>query len=342
MLFTQIRFPLNSGVLSVSHRRLFTTDLPRKQAHGNEITLRPYQEECIQAVLDYLAKGERRLGISLATGSGKTVIFSHLIDRIRPPTPDATQTLILAHRQELIEQAAGHCRNLYPGKVVDVEMGTQHASGLADITVASMQSIVSGERILKYNPDRFKLLLVDEAHHIVAQSYLNIVQHFGLLDAQQRTPTALVGVSATFDRSDGLSLGKVIDHIVYHKDYIDMIEGDWLANLVFTTVQSGANLAKVKTARGDFQTGQLSKVVNNEESNAITVRAWLAKAGSRKSTLVFCVDLSHVASLTAMFRHHGIDARFITGDTQAKERNCLLYTSPSPRDGLLSRMPSSA
>lgn len=103
----------------------------RRQGAATTIKLRPYQEECIQAVLDYLGKGERRLGISLATGSGKTVIFSHLIDRVPPPTSDAHQTLILAHRRELVEQSAHHCRSLYPEKTVEVDMGTEKASGLA-------------------------------------------------------------------------------------------------------------------------------------------------------------------------------------------------------------------
>lgn len=147
------------------------------------------------------------------------VIFSHLIDRVPAPSPDATQTLILAHRRELVEQAARHCRNLYPDKVVDVEMGNQRASGLADITIASVQSIVSGDRILRYNPDRFKLLLVDEAHHIVAPSYFDVLRHFKLLakEKEQQGKTALVGVSATFSRSDGIKLGAAVDHIVYHK-----------------------------------------------------------------------------------------------------------------------------
>ncbi|KAK6384233.1 hypothetical protein LTR65_009709 [Meristemomyces frigidus] len=294
--------------------------IPRCQTANNAITLRPYQEESIQAVLDYLAKGERRLGLSLATGSGKTVIFSHLIDRISPPTPDASQTLIVAHRRELVEQAARHCRNLYPDKLIEVEMGAQKASGLADITVASVQSIMSGDRCLKYDPKRFKLVLVDEAHHIVAPQYLSLLRHFDLLDGHEEACTALVGVSATFSRQDGISLGKAIDHIVYHKDYIDMIEDDWLANMSFTTVHSGADLSKVKTANGEFQSDSLSKAVNNDESNAITVRAWLAKAGSRKSTLVFCVDISHVTSLTAMFRHHQVDARFVTSNTKPKLR----------------------
>lgn len=100
-------------------------------------------------------------------------------------------------------------------------MGSIHASGAADITVASVQSIMSGDRLLKFDPKRFKLLLVDEAHHIVATRYLDVLKHFGLDEEAQRgdseSPTALVGVSATFSRHDGLRLGAAIDHIVYHK-----------------------------------------------------------------------------------------------------------------------------
>ncbi|RMZ13560.1 hypothetical protein D0864_00405 [Hortaea werneckii] len=303
-------------------RRGLATTLQSARDDPPKVQLRPYQEESIQAVLDYLSKGERRLGLSLATGSGKTVIFSHLIGRIPAPTKAAYQTLILAHRSELVEQAARHCRDLYPGQVVEIERAERHASGLADITVASIQSLLSGngDRLRKYDPSRFKLLLVDEAHHIAAKSYLDVLQHFGLLEHPLKTTTALVGVSATFSRADGISLGRAIDHIVYHKDYLDMIEDDWLASVIFTTVQSGANLSKVKSARGDFQTGSLSKAVNNDETNAITVRAWMAKANSRESTLVFCVDLAHVTNLTAMFRHHGINAQFVTGDTPSKLR----------------------
>ena len=136
-----------------------------------------------------------------------------------PPTEQATQTLILAHRRELVEQAARHCRNLYPYKTVEMEMGRQHASGLADITVDSVQSLTSGNRLLRYEPARLKLLLVDEAHHIVAPRYLDVLKHFELHDVGERhsSSAVLVGVSATFSRFDGLGLGKAIDHIVYHK-----------------------------------------------------------------------------------------------------------------------------
>jgi ATP-dependent helicase IRC3 len=194
-------------------------DPPTSTPPPAKVQLREYQEECIQAVLSYLDAGHKRLGISLATGSGKTVIFTHLIDRI-PAVGDATQTLILAHRRELVEQAARHCTNVYPAKHVDIEMGSNQASGAADITVASIQSIMSGERLRKFDPARFKLILVDEAHHIVSQTYLDMLGHFRLrhtADWSKTTAPALVGVSATFSRFDGRALGAVIDHIVYHR-----------------------------------------------------------------------------------------------------------------------------
>lgn len=100
-----------------------------------------------------------------------------------------------------------------------------------------------------------------------------------------------------------------------------MIQDEWLSDVLFTTVQSGADLGKVKTARGDFQTGALSQAVNNNEINTITVRSWLARAQKRRSTLVFCVDIAHVTSLTAAFRQHGIDAHFVTGSTKASVRH---------------------
>lgn len=106
------------------------------------------------------------------------------------------------------------------------------------------------------------------------------------------------------------------------RDYVDMIEDNWLSDVVFTTVEIKADLNKVSTtANGDFKTAALSRAVNTEQTNDLLIKAWLAKAKGRNSTIVFCVDLSHVSNLTAKFRQYGIAAEFVTGDTPSKIRS---------------------
>ncbi|RDW83729.1 DEAD/DEAH box helicase [Aspergillus mulundensis] len=285
------------------------------------IKLRDYQEECIQSVLDHVDQGHKRLGISLATGAGKTVIFTQLIGKIQPRNAVGDKSLIIVHRRELAEQAYRHCLLAYPEKTVEIEMGNRVASGSGDIIIASVRSLTSGDRLAKFDPKRFKLVLVDEAHHIVAPTYRTALGYFGLNEKSPDSPI-LVGVSATFSRFDGLKLGAAIDHIVYHKDYTDMINDQWLANAVFTTVRSQANLTGVRKDKfGDFAVGSLSKAVNTIQTNEITIRAWMANAAERKSTLVFCVDIEHTKGLTETFRQYGIDARYITGTTSKNTRD---------------------
>jgi len=265
-----------------------------------------------------------KIDVLIATLTFLKVIFTQLIDRIIPPNELATRTLILAHRRELVVQAADHCKRAYPEKEIEIELGNSHAKGTADITVASVQSITSGERIQKFDPQLYKLVLVDEAHHIVSPTYLKVLEYFGLRPHKKDAP-ALVGVSATFSRFDGLKLGSAIDHIVYHKDYVDMIHEKWLCKVIFTTVKTNANLSRVRKQKtGDFQLSSLSEEVNTKETNELVVRAWMAKALERKSTLVFCVDLQHVFGLTATFREFGIESRFVTGNTGKKERSDTL------------------
>ncbi len=105
------------------------------------------------------------------------------------------------------------------------------------------------------------------------------------------------------------------------RDYVDMIGEKWLSDVIFTTVRSKADISRVrKGPTGDFQVGDLSKAINTPEINEVTVRAWIARAADRKSTLVFCADLKHVSDITATFRRHGFEAKFITGDTQKNIR----------------------
>ncbi|KAK6440295.1 GPI inositol deacylase [Oleoguttula sp. CCFEE 5521] len=180
-------------------------------------------------------------------------------------------------------------------------MAHQHASGTADITVASMK--------------------MDEAHHIAAATYLQVLKHFGLEEKHSTSHVSLVGVSATLARADGLSLGTAIDHIVYHLDLKDMISSKYLSDAVFTAIRSNADLSKVTSYNNDFQSSSLGRAVNTPAVNVLTVRCWLEHARDRRATLVFCVNIDHAKSLTEVFRSEGVDARCITSTTNVKERS---------------------
>jgi len=150
-------------------------------------------------------------------------IFTRLIQLMQHPyrPRHATRSLILAHRIELVLQAFNQARTLYPSATIDIEMGSKHvATGTADITVASINSIARWKRLQKYDPSKFKLILIDEAHHAAANSYLKTLEHFGVLDMEEgdieRKP-AVVGFSATMSRSDGLALDTVLERVVFHK-----------------------------------------------------------------------------------------------------------------------------
>ncbi|GJJ13898.1 hypothetical protein Clacol_008155 [Clathrus columnatus] len=136
----------------------------------------------------------------------------------------------------------------------------------------------------------------------------------------------IFGFSATFGRHDGISLGSVFEKIVYHRDFLQMIKEQWLCDVRFTSVRAKIDLSEVvvNTRTGDFNATSLAHVVNTETINKLVVRAWLDRAASRKSTLVFCVNLAHVRDLTQEFRSIGIDARYLYSKTPHVERRLLL------------------
>ena len=104
-----------------------------------------------------------------------------------------------------------------------------------------------------------------------------------------------------------------------------MIEENWLSDVLFTTVEIKTDLTKVGTgANGDFQTAALSQAINTQETNELVFKAWYTKVHDRNSTLIFCVDLSHVTNLTSEFRKNGINAQFVTGETPVKIRSARI------------------
>ncbi|KAF7306883.1 DEAD-box family helicase [Mycena indigotica] len=298
--------------------------------------LRPYQEQALRACEEALNSGVHRIGVSLPTGAGKTVVFTTLLSRIKPPTSNVSRALIVVNSIELARQSAEQAQQLFPSWNVEIEQGTKHrASGEADVTVATYQTLLQASRIKKFNPAMLKAVIVDEAHHAAAPSYRRILSHFAT-EIKSPEPNAqlpilahkipIIGFSATFSRHDGLALGSVFERIVYHRDFLEMIKEQWLCDVRFTTVRASLNLSNVtvNSRTGDFNPTSLAHVVNTDTVNNLVVRTWLDKASGRKSTLVFCVNIAHCESLTQTFRGYGIDARYLVSSTPALERKALV------------------
>lgn len=290
---------------------------------SSSMKLRPYQKDCIKSCLKAFSEGKRRLAVSLATGGGKTVIFSNLIKYIKPiDDKQGDKVLILVHRRELAMQALKTCMSVMPDKTVDMDLGTNKArTWTADIVVASIQTLLSQERLLQYNPDDFKLIIIDEAHHAAADSYVSILKHFGADTKTSRV--AVVGFSATLVRHDGKALSNSMDHIVFHKGVDDMINDGWLCDAKFTTVNTHIDLSSVSKRAGDFAIASLSKAINTTSSNDLILKSYLKFKAIHhfKSTLLFGVDVSHIKNLCALFNANGIRAEFISGTTSQKKRD---------------------
>ncbi|THH01805.1 hypothetical protein EW026_g935 [Hermanssonia centrifuga] len=171
-----------------------------------------------------------------------------------------------------------------------------------------------------------------QLHH---RTYRRILSQFDPAisnpDAAAPVPTLthripILGFSATFSRHDGLALGSVFERIVYHRDFLEMIKEQWLCNVKFTTVRANIDLSgvMVNSRTGDFHATSLAHIINTTTVNKLVVQTWLDKAVTRKSTLVFCVNLAHVRDLTQAFRDAGVDARYVYSGTPAAERKALI------------------
>lgn len=294
---------------------------------SSTIQLRDYQQHVIDICTNRIVsnRGLRaRIGVSLATGGGKTVIFANLIKQLAERHGFA-RALVLAHRRELVNQAAGTVKRFIPESNVQIEMGKCIASsnGGCDnvqVVIASVQSLI--RRLENHRPDAFDLIIIDEAHHAVAKSYLQILGHF-------RQDVPVVGFSATFERADKKALETVIDEIVYHRGILDMIEDRWLCDAKFTAVSVNCDLSTVETygSTKDFMLDSLSKVMNRKEVNEMVLQSYKHKSAQNdgfKSTLLFAVDIQHVKTLHQLFTEHGITANYVTANTPADKRDQIV------------------
>lgn len=286
--------------------------------------LRDYQEEAVKSVLLAAERGTTRSAVVLATGGGKTVVMSSLIPRLAPLETHRTKTLVLAHKEELVRQATATISKSNPHLNVQIDMLTRKPDAHADVVVGSVPTLVRMSRLERYDPLEYKMIVLDECHHATAGSWMKILEYFGALEPELKI--YIVGFTATMERADGDSLGKVFQEIVYERSLLTMVENKELCDVKFSTVKVDMNLDDVPVRFGDYLTSQLSGAVNQDSINLQVAKAYiqLQKELNFKSTLVFCVDISHCQTLCGVLQANGVNAQYVTGDTVRHERQAIL------------------
>lgn len=272
-----------------------------------EITLRPYQQECVD-LINSLDGGSHL--IAIGTGLGKTVIFSHIERKGR--------MLILSHRDELVHQ---------PKKYFDCSFGIEKAaerSNGEEVVSASVQSLV--RRLDKFDPNDFDTIITDEAHHAAAKSYRKIYDYFNF--------RLHLGFTATPNRGDKVRLDDIFDDIIFQRDMRWGIENKYLSDIRCVQVDIGYDVSKVRRRMGDYNPEQLAEAVNISKANAGIAKAY--KKLAKGQTMIFAASVAHAVAISKLIKKSAV----VTAATEDRDKiiekfrcgkirclvNCMIFT----------------
>ena len=215
------------------------------------ISLRPYQTQAKEAVLSQWQGGNRKTLLVLPTGTGKTIVFASVIeDCVR----SGQRVLVLAHRGELLDQAADKLRKT-TGLGCAVEKADETAIGSwFRVTVGSVQSMMREKRLDRFPEDWFSAIVIDEAHHCLSDSYQRVLEHFP--DAN------VLGVTATPDRSDMRNLGQYFDSLAFEYTLPRAIREGYLAPIKAMTVPLRLDISQVGISAGDYKAAELGTALD--------------------------------------------------------------------------------
>lgn len=213
--------------------------------------LRPYQQEARDAVEKDWADGYDRTLLVLPTGCGKTIVFCRIIeDMVRT----GSRCLILAHRGELLEQAADKLLSA-TGLGCAVEKAEESCLGSwFRVVVGSVQSLNREARLSRFPEDYFGVIVVDEAHHCLSDSYQRVLSHFG--------GAKVLGVTATPDRGDMRNLGEYFEHLAYEYTLPKAIREGYLCQIKAVTIPLKLDLTGVGVQAGDFKNSDLDTALD--------------------------------------------------------------------------------
>ena len=276
---------------------------------------RPYQAEAIRALISAWQGANNRLAVVLPTGAGKTVVFANLISELLAQL-GGRRALVIAHREELIEQAAAKIRAVRPDLLVGVVKAERDEHQDADVIVASIQTLAVARR--REAIENIGVVIVDECHHAAAPSYMTVLEHFG---AWRGLPVA--GFTATMTRADG-GLADVWQEVVFTLDILEMIEDGYLCDVRGKrVVVEGLDLDAVRTRAGDLQDGQLGQALEDSDAGPVVAKAYREHAADRPG-VIFTPTVATAQAMAEAFTAGGIPAAAVWGDMSRDDRAATL------------------
>lgn len=213
--------------------------------------LRPYQQAAKAAVLDEWDRGVDKTLLVLPTGTGKTIVFSAVTEE---SVRRGGRVLILAHRGELLEQAADKLEKS-TGLRSSLEKAESSCLGSwYRVAVGSVQSLQRPSRLDRFDPDYFSNIIIDEAHHCLSDGYQRVLEHF--------SAAKVLGVTATPDRGDMRNLGQYFETLAYEYTLVQAIRDGYLSPIKALTVPLRLDLSSVGVQNGDFKVGDLGTALD--------------------------------------------------------------------------------
>lgn len=266
------------------------------------MNLRPYQQEVIRAVArgwgEATDEPSRQLVVA-PTGAGKTIMFAEMA---RLKAGAGQRSLILAHREELIEQAVKKIAAA-TGIRAEVEKAERIASRSAPVVVASVQTLMRQARRESWHPQHFGLVVADEAHHAISDSWQTVLQRF-------HDHADVVGVTATPDRGDKRNLASYFRSLAFEVKLLDLIRDGYLCPITLRAIPLEIDIRKVKSVAGDFDSADLGDAI---EPYLGRIAAALRVHAAGRRTLAFLPLIATSKKFVEACRAEGLLAEHIDG-----------------------------
>lgn len=264
--------------------------------------LRPYQQEAKDAIFEQWDNGVKKTLLVLPTGCGKTVVFAKVTeDCVR----QGNRVLILAHRGELLDQAADKLmKTTGLGCALEKAENTCLGSWFR-VVVGSVQTLMRQKRLDQFPEDFFNTIIIDEAHHCISDSYQKVLQHFP--DAQ------ILGVTATPDRGDMQNLGQFFESLAYEYTLPKAIKEGYLTPIKALTIPLKIDMSSVSVQAGDFKVGDIGTALDPYLEG---IAEEMKKYCSDKKTVVFLPLVKTSQKFRDLLNEHGFQAAEVNGTSQ--------------------------